>query len=334
MKQKNVSSELVDLHGRRIHYIRLSLTDRCNFRCVYCMPGHGTTFIPHEEILSFEELLRLCRLTASLGVTHYKITGGEALCRRGSLDFIEKLTKISGVKQVTLTTNGTFLSQSLSSLANTDIRNINVSLDALSPNVFSRITRSNVAVEDILLALEKAKDMGMRIKINTVPIQNYNESELVPLAKYALINGFPIRYIELMPVGEGKRFLGIPLRQIKQLMEQTFGTLRPYHARLGNGPARYFQAQGYLAPIGYIAALSDTFCKNCNRVRLTSWGFFKTCLHHNIGTDIKRLLRASASDAEICSALIQTVNKKPLAHTFNQPAPDISVGLSMHSVGG
>ncbi len=335
MKQENFSSSgLTDLYGRHIHYIRLSLTDRCNFRCVYCMPRHGTTFIPHEQILSFEELLRLCRLTASIGITHYKITGGEALCRQGSLAFIEKLTKIAGVEQVTLTTNGALLPQSLSSLAAAGIRSINVSLDALSPQVFSRITRSNVAIEDILLVLEQAKKMGMQIKINTVPIQNYNHTELVPLARYALANDFPLRYIELMPIGEGKQFLGIPLEQVKKLMEQTFGKLEPYRARLGNGPARYFQPPGYSTPIGYIAALSDTFCKNCNRVRLTSWGFFKTCLHHDIGTDMKGLLRKSASDVEILSAIIQTINKKPFAHTFNQPVQEVPSDLAMHSVGG
>lgn len=334
MKQESLALGLVDSHGRRIHYIRLSLTDRCNFRCVYCMPCHGTAFIPHEEILSFEELLRFCRLTAALGVTHYKITGGEALCRRGSLDFIEKLTQIAGIEQVTLTTNGTLLPQSLQSLAAAGIRSINVSLDALSQQVFSRITRSSVPIEDILFVLEQAKQMGMQIKINTVPIQDYNESELVPLANYALVRGFPLRFIELMPVGEGKQFLGIPLERINKLMEQTFGKLRPYHVRLGNGPARYFQVQGYATPIGYIAALSDTFCKNCNRVRLTSWGFLKTCLHHDIGTNMKRLLRTSASDAEILSTIIQTVNKKPFAHTFCRPVQEVSLDLAMNSVGG
>ncbi len=327
-------SKLVDLHNRHIYYMRLSLTDRCNFRCVYCMPEKGTKFIPHEEILSFEELLRVCRIAVGLGITHYKITGGEALCRKGSLDFIEKLSGLKGVRQVTLTTNGSLFLPALSRLVDCGVSCINVSLDALSQEAFERITRCQMQVASILQTIEEMKKRGIKVKINTVPMQNYNENEIIPLAKYALQNEIPLRYIELMPIGEGKDFLGISLKKIQNLLKKEFGTVKPSMEKFGNGPAQYFYVQNFSTPLGYIAALSNGFCGDCNRIRFTSWGFLKACLHHNIGTDIKKLLRNGTSDEEISSVFVKTIQKKPLSHHFKHTAEQDENGLSMYSVGG
>lgn len=339
--------ELRDSHGRIIDYIRISLTDRCNFRCVYCMPEEGEEYIPHAEILSYEELLRLCSLTAGLGIRKYKITGGEPFCRKGAVSFMRGLKDIPGVDEVTVTSNGVLLGGYLDELAAIGVKGINVSLDSLERESFNRMTRSDTPVEHILAALARAKAMGMRVKINTVPIRKHNDVHLVPLARYALEQGYHIRFIEFMPVGQGQGLEGVPLPEVKTMMEAAFGPMVPVARRMGNGPAVCFHTAEGRASIGYIAALSDKFCHSCNRIRLTSSGFLKTCLHHNVGIDLKPLLRSGASDAELTEAIVRAVDRKPKAHSFagavarelleketQQPEGDAPKLFFMHSVGG
>lgn len=339
--------ELIDSHGRLIDYIRISLTDRCNFRCVYCMPKDGEDYIPHTEILSYEELLRLCALTAGLGIRKYKITGGEPFCRKGSVDFMRSLKALPGVEETTVTTNGVLLDGYLEQLAAIGVKGINVSLDSLEQGDFSRMTRSDTSVALILAALARAKSMGMRVKINTVPIRNYNEKNLVALARYALEQGYHIRFIELMPVGQGQGLEGVPLPEVKAMMEGAFGPMVPVARRMGNGPAVCYHTAEGRASIGYIGALSEKFCHSCNRIRLTSAGYLKTCLHHHVGVDLKKLLRSGASDAQLGDAIVQAVARKPKAHSFvgascddsvekngMQPEGEAPTLFFMHSVGG
>lgn len=331
----SAKAELLDRHGRKIDYIRLSLTDRCNFRCVYCMPPQGEEHIPHKEILSYEELLKFCRVAASLGIGRYKITGGEPLCRKGAVDFIRTLKQISGVEQVTLTTNGALLGKHLPELAAIGIDGINISLDTLSAEHYAGITRSRVDIREILAAVLEAKRLGLRVKINTVPLAAHNGRDLPELTRFALENGCHIRFIELMPVGPGRIYEGVPQEQVRRMVEETFGPLDPLTKRLGNGPAEYYSIAGYDGGVGFISAVSKKFCASCNRIRLTSLGYLKTCLHHNIGVDIKPLLRGAASNDELAAALIAAVEKKPLAHEFSsRPDENESTSFLMNSVGG
>ena len=324
---------LLDSHGRNIDYIRISLTDRCNFRCVYCMPEQGESFIPHQEILTYEELLRLCKIFAFLGVKYYKITGGEPLCRKGAIGFIKNLRAIKGIKETTLTTNGSLLEKYAEQLAELGVEAINISLDAMSQDIFSRLSRSDVKVQDVLRGMEKAKSLGLRIKINTVPVAGQNERELVPLTEYAIKNGFAIRFIELMPVGEGNALQGIPLIDVRQKIETHFGELKKINSKMGNGPALCYDVSGGI--VGFIGALTEKFCSTCNRIRLTSSGYLKTCLHHNVGVDLKPLLRTGATNEQITEVILEAVAKKPKAHSFaflkNKSAKE---ELLMHSIGG
>ena len=325
---------LADGHGRRIDYIRLSLTDRCNFRCVYCMPPEGAAHIPHEEILSYEELTRFCRISAALGISRYKITGGEPLCRKGAVSFMRALKLMPGVKQVTLTTNGALLAERLDELADLGLDGINVSLDTLSGDRYHTITRSVTSPEDVLNTLQKARDRGFSVKINAVPLKGYNDQDIMPLARHALENGFHLRFIELMPVGRAGQYEGIPQETIRRDIENCFGPLLPLGKRIGNGPAEHFSVHGHDGSIGFISALSKKFCHSCNRVRLTSSGYLKTCLHHDTGMEIKPLLRGGSTDEEISRAIIEAVQQKPAAHAFRKPEEGGVTEFTMNSVGG
>ncbi len=328
-------TSLYDAHGRKIDYIRLSLTDRCNFRCVYCMPPEGEPHIPHEEILSYEELLRFCAITAKLGISRYKITGGEPLCRKGAVDFIRALKKLPGVEQTTLTTNGTYLAPHVDNLADIGVNGINVSLDSLNQENFNHITRGKTPVSAIVEAMARAKAKGIRIKLNVVPLQGYNEAELPQLTRFALSRGYHIRFIELMPVGTGKIYNGVSQATIRAMIEKEFGSLHPLGRSIGNGPAECYQVASHPGSVGFISAMSKKFCHSCNRIRFTSLGYLKTCLHHDVGIDLKPLLRGKLPDQSIETAIIQAVAQKPKAHEFSRTAlPGEPKNFYMNSVGG
>jgi cyclic pyranopterin phosphate synthase len=324
---------LHDAFGRHINYARLSLTDRCNFRCIYCMPHQGTSFIPHENILSYEELLRLCALMTKIGITRYKITGGEPLCRKNAIYFIRNLVKIPGIEDVTITTNGTLAAPVLDELAAIGLRSVTFSLDAFLQKTLSAIARVKIPLENILAAIDKAAALGMQVKLNVVPIKGYNDSELADLASYALERGFHIRFIELMPIGQGKTLTGIPQNELFQRMEHKFGQLKKVGHKTGNGPATVYGVEGYSGCIGFIAALSARFCGDCNRVRLVSTGFLKTCLCHETGVDLRTPLRTGCTDEKLTWIIRAAVRNKPKGHTFFLNSPE-ERRFNMHSVGG
>lgn len=308
---------LRDAHGRRIDYVRLSLTDRCNFRCIYCVPKEERPFIPHECIITYEELLRLARVFSSLGITRYKVTGGEPLCRKDAVGFIAALGRVPGVSEVTLTSNGSLMAGELDSLSAAGVRSINFSCDALKDASFRRITKGGTGVENTLRAMEGAAARGMRVKMNVVPVRDYNEAEIIPLARFALQRGYHIRFIELMPVGSGKTLCGLPLEEVRASLERELGPLRRVDGKNGNGPAMLFSIAGYTGYVGFIAAVSGRFCASCNRVRLTSTGFLKTCLGHGDGVDLKAAMADGADDAVLCRIIRQAVAAKPAGHAFS-----------------
>ena len=324
---------LRDGFGRRIEYLRLSLTDRCNFRCIYCIPGEGVPFIPHVQIISYEEMLRICGLMTALGITRFKVTGGEPLCRKGAAGFIGSLARLQGVEEVTLTTNGALLEPHLDGLAKSGLSSVTFSCDAFDQEDFAAITRSSAGLDSMKRAMERAAALGLRVKINTVPLKGYNDSQLAPLARFALERGYEIRFIELMPVGSGMAFSGLPQKELFAAMEGEFGPLERVRERTGNGPAIVYSATGYAGRIGFIAALSERFCDSCNRVRLTSTGFLKTCLCHEAGADLKAPMRGGASDMELRAIILKAIADKPAGHAFSFTANG-GKGFFMNSVGG
>lgn len=297
------------------------------------MPHEGMPFIPHEHIMSYEEMLRLCRVMVSLGISRFKITGGEPLCRKGAVGFIKDLADLTGVEEVSLTSNGALLEPHIAELAAAGVRRITFSCDAFEQETFARLSRSDASLETVLRAMESTAECGMLVKINTVPLTGYNDSQLVPLARYALERGYHIRFIELMPVGRARSLEDVPQDKVFAALVREFGPLHLVKHKTGNGPAVVYEVDGYPGLIGFIAALSGRFCDSCNRVRLTSTGFLKTCLCHDAGVDCRTPVRSGATDEELAALIRNAVRDKPKGHTFSFAGQE-KTPFFMNSVGG
>ena len=307
---------MFDQHGRKIDYLRISITDRCNLRCIYCMPEEGVPELLHEDLLSYEEILRLTRTFAKLGIRKLKITGGEPLVRRGCIDFISQLKQVEGIEQVTITTNGVLLDELAEPLIQAGIDGINVSLDTVHAEIFHQITRRD-SFDRVMAGIEKVQSLRYpNLKINCVPIVQYNREELLNIALKAKDYPLAVRFIELMPIGLGSKYTAVSKKEIVELLSETCGPLTPFHGVLGNGPAEYYSIPGFQGKIGFIGAVHNKFCGSCNRVRLTSNGFLKLCLNQNKGVELRPLLRGSCSDEELEEVIRKTVWEKPLEHHF------------------
>ena len=304
---------MTDAFGRNIDYIRLSITDRCSLRCTYCMPENGVQWLPHESILRYEDLLRLCRIFISLGISKFKITGGEPLVRKGLSSFVNELHALKGVESITLTTNGVDLTSQLSDLLNAGINGINLSLDTLDRTRFAERTRRD-CLPNVLEGLDAALAVpDLNLKINCVSMSGC-EDDWIALAKLARDQKLTVRFIELMPIGMGQGNVPCTETQVSEVLEKEFGKLEPYDTPLGNGPAHYFSLDGFRGKIGFISAVSHGFCSSCNRVRLTASGYLKTCLQYDTGADLAGLL--AQSDEVIREAVIDAIHRKPESHQF------------------
>lgn len=320
---------MLDGFQRNIDYLRISVTDRCNLRCVYCMPEEGVNWLPHEEILSYEEIIRLARIFAGLGVSRIKVTGGEPLVRKGLASLVQGLRAIDGIEEVTLTTNGLLLAGQLPALLAAGITGVNISLDTLDEDTFRRITRRE-GVERVLSAIDACLSAGLRTKVNCVPVAR--SADLLALAELARERPLSVRFIELMPIGLGKELEGRDERALRALLEGTYGPLTPYEGKLGNGPCRYFTLPGFQGKIGFISAMSHQFCSQCNRVRLTAGGFLKTCLQYDRGVELRPLL--GGSDEDLAEAIAAAILHKPAAHQFSKNRVDDGESRIMSQIGG
>jgi len=322
-------NELTDSYGRVLDYLRISITDRCNLRCIYCMPLEGVEWKPHNNILTFEQIIRIVRIFSALGIKKIRVTGGEPLLRRGVSSFLNELKSISGIENVTLTTNGIFLSAYLDEAGSSGTAlpdSINISLDSLSSEKYKQITRCDYnhhsaqpqgQPEIILAAIDRLLENKITVKINCVPMRGVNEDEVISLASLAKDKNIIIRYIELMPIGCASSLQPVPGKKAAQIIEKAFGTLTPFYGVKGNGPAVYYSLPNFKGNIGFINAVTHGFCENCNRLRLTSVGFLKLCLSDSIGLDLKKLIIADRSDDEIARSITEAVTKKPRFHTLS-----------------
>jgi cyclic pyranopterin phosphate synthase len=304
-----------DFFGRTIDYLRLSVTDRCPARCVYCMPEEGIEWIDHSEILKFEEFERLIRIMVPLGLKKIKLTGGEPLARRGVVPFISSISRLDGIEKITLTTNAVLLAGELDALRRTKLSAVNVSLNSLDRERYRRISLLDKC-EEVQSILKVLFLTGLDIKINCVPIENMNGDDLIPLARLAEKNNIAVRFIELMPLGFAGALKPIPEHIIIERLEKEFGPLTPCDEKFGEGPARYFLVNGFRGRIGFISPLSHQFCGSCNRLRLTSQGFLKPCLSSDMSVNLKEMLRGGSSDGEIAGAIEKIVFEKPASHNF------------------
>ena len=274
---------MLDRYGRVINYLRISVTDRCNLRCCYCMP-EGVQDVGMKNILTFEEIWEIVRTGVSLGITHIRITGGEPLVRKGCVDLIRGIREIPGVETITMTTNGVLLGNYGKQLKEAGVDGVNISLDTLDPEEFYKITGKR-ELQEVLAGIRAAKTAGLPVKLNAV---NRKELDPIPLVRYAQEENLPLRFIEMMPVGYGKKYVGRSNEELRETLEAVCGkaecmTNREELSRMGSGPAVYYQFSDLKVPVGFISAIHGKFCDTCNRVRLTAEGYLKLCLCYDEG---------------------------------------------------
>lgn len=326
---------LIDSFGRKHDNLRISVTDRCNIRCFYCMPEHAVEFVPRAEILDFEEIERFVRIAAGLGVSKLRVTGGEPLLRRDLPVLIRRLAAVPGMRDLALTTNGVLLPELAAPLYDAGLRRINVHLDTLDRERFQGITRRD-DLGKVLAGLEAARRLGYRIKLNAVAVKGLTEPDIVPLARYARENGCEVRYIEFMPLDAQNLWDRTKVLLADEIIAALSREIAPLVAVPDPDPrapaAEYAFADG-VGRVGFIASVSRPFCLNCNRIRLTADGKLRYCLFAIEEDDVKSLMRAGAADDEIAALIRRNVASKWEGHEINS-AGFVAPPRPMYSIGG
>jgi len=293
------------------------------------MPQEGVEWKPHDDILTFEEIIRVVNIMAWLGIKKIRVTGGEPLLRRGTPSFLKNLKTVPGIENVTLTTNGLLLGAYLDETASLEKNSlpdgINISIDAIDNKLYKKITRNDDAKpEDVFPLIDHLLKKNILVKINCVIMDSVNEAEILPLAELAKDKNIIVRFIELMPLGSASAFRPVPGKEVMAVIEKKYGTLTAVTGIAGNGPASYYSVPGFSGKIGFINPVSGCFCDTCNRLRLTSTGFLKLCLSSNQGLDLRALLRSGVSDNGISMAVTEAVNQKPQAYSFAKTSAGMS----------
>jgi cyclic pyranopterin phosphate synthase len=323
---------MIDTYGRKINYLRLSVTDRCNLRCRYCMPEDGIPLLPQGGILTYEELFLVARTAVSLGIEKIRVTGGEPLIRKGILDFLSRLAGIPGLRQLVLTTNGLLLNEMAGPLKAAGIQRLNISIDSLVPENFRRITRGG-DVSRVLSGIAAAEAAGFPIKLNMVVMRGVNDHEVVDFAALTLDKPYAVRFIEFMPSGADADWPSrvVPGREILDRISKRFGFAEIGRGELA-GPAKDYRIRGAAGTIGVITPVTGHFCDGCNRIRVTASGMARGCLFSETETDLKPILRGN-DPSELEKILLRIVGTKPGKHRLcEEPAGPSPLGMSR--VGG
>lgn len=335
----------LDAYNRPISYLRISVTDRCNLRCVYCMPPEGVPKRSHDEILRYEEIEMVARAAAGLGIAKVRLTGGEPLVRPGVVDLVRLLARVPGIDDLAMTTNGVLLGDYAKGLASAGLQRVNISLDTLRPERFRRITRCG-ELADTLTGMDAAREAGLEpIKINTVVIRGMNDDEVVGLASRTMEPGWHVRFIELMPVGTSLMPAGngvtvagnwrdrvVTASEIRARIEAVLGPLEPAKVSVGGGPARYYRLQGAKGTLGFITPISEHFCTQCNRLRLTADGKLRPCLLSDHEIDLQTVLRQGADVEQIKTLILEAIKSKPMQHHLDEC--QVPEGRAMSEIGG
>ncbi len=332
-----MKSKLIDNYGRIAKKLRVSVTDRCNMRCGYCMPKNNTNWFDDSEVLTFDEIIRLSSILASLGVEKIRLTGGEPLVRPSIENLTKSIRKIRHIKSVGLTTNGLLLSDKIDALKSSGLDSVNISLDSFKEDRFRMMTGIN-GLNKVISSIQKARDAGFNVKINTVVVRGWNDDEVVEFANFARRTGITVRFIEFMPLdgtGIWRSDLVFSKNEMVEKLESNIGKMFPMLEQEISAPAKLYSFSDGEGTIGFIPSVTEPFCNQCDRIRLTSDGRFLTCLFENPGYDIKRDLREGASDQELGQCLVHSMTMKQEGVVslirINSLKPKLNL---MHTIGG
>lgn len=321
-----------DRFNREIDYLRLSITDKCNLRCVYCMEDKEQDFLKNSHLMTNEEIIRIVRASAKLGIKKIRLTGGEPLARPKVSELMEQLNQIDGIDEIYMTTNGTLFADQVHLFAKHGLKGVNISLDTLKEDRFKQITRRG-SLSDVLQFIDECLKHELKVKINTVLMDGVNDDEILDFVKLTLTHPIDVRFIELMPIGIGKNHKGVSNTKILEMIQSNHFEIEESGRAKKGGPAEYIKINGGLGRVGFISAVSNCFCQDCNRIRVTADGFLKQCLHFRFGVNLKDHLREGISDEELVRLISQNIYEKPEKHLFNQKDKNEEIKL-MNQIGG
>lgn len=326
-------SQLIDSFDRHVRYLRLSVTDRCNLRCTYCM-AEDMTFLPKSKVLSIEEMATIGEAFVALGVEKIRLTGGEPLVRNGVIDLAQRLSKLKGLRELVMTTNGVLLDKFSKPLKDAGISRLNISIDSLREDRFKTLTRFG-HLDDVLRGIQAARAVGFaRIKLNAVILNGVNHDEVIDLTRFAIDNGLDISFIEEMPLGEIDSHLrtktAVQSVSIKEQLQTEFGLEKSDFADAASGPSRYSKITNTDSKVGFISPMSDNFCGSCNRVRVTAEGLLLLCLGNEHSLDLRQIVREDPQ--RLKTAIIESMQRKPERHYFDPN--DITITRHMSATGG
>ena len=318
-----------DKFEREIDYLRVSVTDNCNLRCVYCMKEKENNFLKNDEKLTDDEIYKIVKESAKLGIKKIRITGGEPLVRAGIVNLIGRINNIPGIEEIYLTTNGILLADKLEELKLNGLKGVNISLDSLKEERFSKLGK----LENVLVAIDKAIELGIKVKLNTVIVNDVNKDEIIDFVNLTKEKPIDIRFIELMPIGIAINYKGVTNEEVLKVIEDNYTDYEKVVRSKSGGPATYIKLKGAKGKVGFISALSNCFCEDCNRIRLTPEGFLKQCLHFDYGVDLKSKLRKGISDENLREIIQENIYDKPEKHLFLEKSEHKELKF-MNQIGG
>lgn len=321
-----------DKFGREIDYLRVSVTDNCNLRCIYCMDEKGNKFLNKDEKLTDDEIYKVVKESAKLGIKKVRITGGEPLVRPGVVSLISKINNIEGIEEIYLTTNGILLADMIDELSKNGLKGVNISLDSLKEDRFNKLTRVG-NLHKVLEAIDKAIALGIKVKLNTVIVNDINKDEIIDFVNLTKEKTIDVRFIELMPIGIAVNYKGATNEEVLKFITERYPNYEEVVRSKSGGPASYIKVNGAKGKIGFISAMSNCFCEECNRIRLTPEGFLKQCLHFDYGVDLKSMLRSGIKDDDLKKVIYENIYDKPEKHLFLEKSEHKELKF-MNQIGG
>ncbi len=321
-----------DKFGREIDYLRVSVTDKCNLRCIYCMGEKDNNFLKNDERLTDDEIYRIVKESSKLGIKKIRITGGEPLVRPDLIKIVSKINSIPSIEEIYLTTNGILLADMIDELAANGLKGVNISLDSLNEERFNKITRLG-KLNKVLEAINKSIDLGIKVKLNTVIVNDINKDEIIDFVNLTKEKNIDVRFIELMPIGVAINYKGATNEDVLKVISESYPDYKEVVRSKSGGPASYIKLKDAKGKIGFISAISNCFCEDCNRIRLTAEGFLKQCLHFDYGIDLKSKLRSGISDEELRKLIYDNIYDKPEKHLFLEKSDHKDLKF-MNQIGG